>query len=73
MERPKAAAANVLLCHQHQHQCAQKPVMAYLEMGGAAQNTSIADMIIFECLRVDNEAVQAHEVKGKGEKDGIEF
>jgi hypothetical protein len=65
MERPKALAAKVLRCHQHQHQRAQRPVKTYLEIGGAAQKISVADIMINRGYRgwwVENEAAEAHEV-----------
>ena len=37
-------------------------------MGGAAQNISIADMVVFVCLKCDDEALEAREVPSKTKK-----
>ena len=43
----------------------RKQRKTYLEMGGAAQKTSVADMMICKCWWVDNEALEAREAERK--------
>jgi hypothetical protein len=38
---------------------------ADLEMGGAAQNIAVADMIAFVCIKCDDEALEAREVRSR--------
>jgi hypothetical protein len=65
METVKAEAASVLFCISiSTTNKRQRSGVAYLEIGGAAQNISIADMMAQECLLtspsrvdVDNEEI----------------
>jgi hypothetical protein len=39
---------------------------ADLEMGGAAQNIAVADMVALVCIKYDDEALEAREVRSRG-------
>ena len=51
----------------------QKLIETYLEMGGAAQKTSIADMIVLVNREVDKEAVEAGKVEEGDEDSDFDF